>query len=94
MNLNAILAVAFLALLGAAYVYGHHAGTASLQARLDAAAVQAQAADMETAKALAVAEQARAALSQQLQDAANADPVTVPVALPATRVLRLQAARQ
>ena len=85
---------ACLALLGAAYALGHRQGTAALQATLDAATVQAQAQAMETAKALAAAEQSRRALSQQLEDAAYADPVTAAACLPVSRILRLNTARQ
>lgn len=68
---------------------GWFKGRAALQARLDAVQVQAQAAALEATKALAVAEQQRATLSQQLEDQANADPVSVPAALPVERVRRL-----
>ena len=83
------IGVAF-ALAVAIFWAGDRHGAGRVQAALDAATVAAQAQAMETAKALAVAEQARRALSQALEDAANAEPVTVPAALPLSRVLRLQ----
>ena len=83
------IALAIIAALGLAYGVGRHQGTAALQARLDAATVQAQAQAAETSKALAAAEQARRGLSQQLEDAANADPVLVPMCLSVERVRRI-----
>ena len=86
-----IIAMILLAALSSAYLTGRVQGRAALQARLDAATMQAQAAALETSKALAVAEQARRAISAQMEDAANADPVAVPVCLSADRVRRLSA---
>ena len=85
-------ALVVMAALGAAYVTGHRHGTAALQARLDAATVQAQAQAAETARALAVAEQKRARLAQALEDQASAEPVTVPVCLGPSRLRRINAA--
>ena len=89
MNRAAILAAVILGLLAGAYALGHRQATAAFQARLDRAAAAAQAQAAETAKALAVAEQERARLSQALEDAANADPVTSAACLPVGRVMRL-----
>ena len=93
MTRAAILAAVFLALLGGAYALGHRQATAAFQARLDAATVKAQQAAAETASKLAAAEQERARLSQALEDAANADPVTSTACLPVSRVLRLNSQR-
>ena len=84
-----ITAAIILGILGGTFFAGDRYGRQSLQARLDAATVQAQAQAAETAKALAVAEQTRRALSQQLEDAANAEPVSSPACLGISRVLRI-----
>ncbi len=84
-----IVSVALLALAVAAYGRGVHDGRAALKAALDAATVEKQAAQSEATKALSVAEQARRRLSTQLEDAANAHPVTAAACLPAERVRRL-----
>lgn len=83
------LALLMLAALGAAYLTGRVQGREALQGRLDAAIVASQAAAAETTKALAVAEQNRRAIAAQLEDAANAQPVTAPACLPVERVRRL-----
>jgi Flp pilus assembly protein TadB len=85
----AIAVAACLALLGAAYAVGLWQGTAALQARLDAEMVASQQAAAETTRALAVAEQQRARLARELEDAANAEPVSSAACLPLSRVRRL-----
>lgn len=87
-------AAAFLALLAASYGFGHRNATVAFQARLDAAARVAQAQAIETAKALAAAEDQRRALQQSLEDAAIAEPVANAECLPASRVIRLNTARR
>ena len=91
MNRMLLFTAAVLLSLGAAGWTGWHFRGVSDQAALDAAKVAAQAQAAETARVLAVAEQERRALSQQLEDQANADPVTTTAALPRARVVRLNA---
>ena len=89
MNRLAALALALVLAFASGAGIGWVKGRAALQARLDAQTIQAQAAALETSKALAVAEQARRTISAQLDEAANAQPVTSPACLPVERVRRL-----
>ena len=59
------------------------------QAKLNAMTISAQEQALESSKALAIAEQIRQELSYQLEDAANAQPVTSSACLPIERVRRL-----
>jgi hypothetical protein len=93
MTRSVTLALLLLAALGAAYLTGRVHGREALQAKLDADLVAAQAAAAETSKALAVSEQNRRTLAAQLEDAANAQPVTSPACLPIERVRRLNSIR-
>ena len=86
---RAWLALAVLALLASAYGWGRHDGRALLQARIDAVAVQQAAADAQASARLAADEQRARDLARSLEDAAYAEPVTVPVCLSVDRVRRL-----
>lgn len=89
MNRTIAIVLVLAAAVGAAYLTGRVHGKAALQARLDAAVIEAQSTALEASKAIAAAEQSRRALSQQLEDAANAQPVASPACLPADRVRRI-----
>lgn len=89
----AILLAALLALGGGIYAKGRVDGREASEATLRAA-VEAQreaTAKLEATRLAAQAERDR--MTRQLEDAANADPVSDAVALPAGRVRRLNAIR-
>lgn len=78
------------ALAGSIYAKGRADGKAALQARYEAAqeAAREATAKLEAARLIAQAERDR--LARELEDMANAEPVSVPDALPASRVRRLR----
>ena len=93
MTRYALLAAALMATHASAYAWGRADGKALLEARLAQEREDARAAmiTLEAARLAAVAD--RALLALELEDATNADPVTVPVCLSPDRVRRLNALR-
>ena len=93
MSRTAIVIAVLLATHGAAYTWGRGHGRSAVEARIvqerDAARVAV--ARSEAARLAAVTE--RALLAAELEDAAEAEPVTVPVCLSPDRVRRLNALR-
>lgn len=80
-----IFAGAVLFAFGSGYALSHKL----FQAKLDAQQVIILQNSLEASRLLREAEQERLLLSQQLEDQANAAPVTSPACLPADRVRRL-----
>jgi signal transduction histidine kinase len=92
MNPYAVLALiaALSAAAGGIYIKGRVDGAAVVQARLVAAqeAAREATAKLEASRLIAQAERDR--LARELEDMANEEPVSVPDALPASRVRRLR----
>ena len=91
-NTSVILTVVLLVMLGGTGFFSYRAGEAHVQAQIDAARVERDAAVEEAARKLAASEDARRAEAQRMEDKANAEPVSVPVALPPSRLRRINAA--
>ena len=87
-----IFAAAVIALLGGVALFSYRAGEAHVKAQIDAAKVDALNSAADAAIRLAAAEQEKARLARELEDAANQEPVSVPVALPPSRLRRINAA--
>lgn len=94
--LRGAVAAGAVALVIATFFYGRHVGVVATRASYEAKVAEAQteairAADLASRKEAErlVAEAARADMAQQLEDEARAEPATTTVALPLSRVLRL-----
>lgn len=82
--------LAVLTLAVALWGHGYKTGHNRAQAAYELAAAKAMAGQIKALNDLAAAEQRNRLLAQELEDAANAEPVQSPACLPRSRVLRLQ----